>query len=289
MNDITLIMDDIDKLNTDDYKKDEMLAKAIREKIFPAKGMKDGPCLAASFISCMGFLGKGLTSIPQPGSSRFKEFGDPFYKTYGNQIWNPQNTQTGKSGETIGEYKENLSKIISDNIPEDTGAVILCLDSESHYISAFKYHDRIWYVDALQGYGFNLYENALNGKSKQPADSEFMKQDFTVDVVVVDPETFNNASTQNWWQKGVDEVNNSENKILSSIAEQLEAIDFNIKDLESTSASSDSELEQKSPPLFKEKSLSFKERYQKQKEEINDKKAVDTILLEAKEELNNWR
>ncbi|MBK2125538.1 hypothetical protein [Fangia hongkongensis] len=206
MSGVKELMSIIDKLELEDYQKDYLLSKLIKKQIFPKNGMSDGPCLAASFIACMGFLNKGLSSIPQPGHIRFKDFGTPFYADYGSQIRDPKNTLIAEANQSIKEYKEKLSSRIKDTISSEEGAVILNLESESHYISAFKYNGRVWYIDALQGYGFNLYENALNNSSRQPTDDEYMKQYFSVDIINVSNDTFNSAKSSVWWKQGIREL-----------------------------------------------------------------------------------
>ena len=222
MGSVKELMSAIDKLELEDYQKDHLLGKLIKKQIFPKNGMPDGPCLAASFIACMGFLDKGLSSIPQPGTDRFKDFGDPFYTDYHSQIWDPQNTLFAEEVQSIKDYKQKLSANIKDTITAKEGAVILNIDSGSHYISAFKYNDRIWYVDALQGYGFNLYENALNKNSRQPTDDEHMEKGFTVDIIDVKDDTFSSAKSATWWERGIRELNPlSPNELQIEIDEHL--------------------------------------------------------------------
>lgn len=189
----------------DDHERDCYVGERIRSYLVPDKFIKDGICMCAAVTTCMNFLGYGFGNIekyPNPGSSRFNDFGNHAYNVFAKDAYNGYFDIEPKSLETNRQYKERITNFISKNIKEND-AVLICICSGAHWIAALKYYGRIWFIDPLLGYGFNFYHTDLNLEAKEVNMNDIVDEYDTMGVIFLHRDYFEAESKANWWYNAV--------------------------------------------------------------------------------------
>jgi hypothetical protein len=184
-----------------DHERDCYLGEEVRSYLTPDRFIKDGICMCAAFTTCMNFLGYGFGNIekyPNPGSSRFSDFGNYAYKVFGEEAYDGHFDIEPNHLETNGQYKSRVSKFISENIKENAAALI-CVNNGCHWIAALKFYGRIWFIDPLLGYGFNFYNTDLYLRAIEVEMTDVVDEFDAIGAIFLQKRYFEEESKANWW------------------------------------------------------------------------------------------
>ena len=184
-----------------DHARDCYVGERVREYLSPDKFIKNGICMCAAFTTCMNFMGYGFGNIekyPNPGSSRFNDFGNHAYKAFAKDAYNGYFDIEPKHLETHLQYRERISNFISKNIKENS-CVMICVASGSHWIAALKFYGRIWFIDPMLGYGFNFYHIDENIRAKKVVMEDAVDELDTMGAIFLSERYYKEESFANWW------------------------------------------------------------------------------------------
>jgi hypothetical protein len=192
--DLRSIMDKAENLFIDEIHQDIYVGDYLKKHLASFQKVSDGICMCAAFTVCMGFLGYGLRKyekFPSHDSACFKDFGDYAYKQFGMRAANGDFDIPNLKFETIRNCRKRLASLIKERT-SDGFPVMVSIDNSTHWIAALNYKGRIWFIDALQGCGFNLYSNF-------PIKWNSYIGDCNYGPVFLPPVYYAQESKSNWW------------------------------------------------------------------------------------------
>jgi len=129
------------------------------------KKIPDGHCAKCAFNTYLHIKGKTLKEAEEPGSLKFKIFGDWFYKKMGNErtiSLLAKNRVVEADGEhCIKGFRNKVAfQLIKYSKKDD--AMLVSVGAGTHWFTAYNDGERIWFLDSQTGQGFNVYGDTID-------------------------------------------------------------------------------------------------------------------------------
>lgn len=126
----------------------------------------DGHCASCAFnthLLLMERIKPEYAEAFEPGSEKFKLFGDWFYKKFVTDRDNnvDLSVSIGSGNDTIEKFEQLVKEAILKKTAPNT-AVIICVDYGTHWYNAYHtVNDDVIFIDSQNGKQFNAYSTTL--------------------------------------------------------------------------------------------------------------------------------
>jgi hypothetical protein len=125
----------------------------------------DGHCASCAFntyLLLIEHIKPEYAEAFEPGSKKFKRFGDWFYEKFVTDRDNNVKllVSIGSGNETIEHFEQLVKEAILNNTAPNT-AVIICVDDGTHWYNAYRTENNVIFIDSQNGKQFNVYSATL--------------------------------------------------------------------------------------------------------------------------------